>query len=60
MQEELALDRQRLVEGFRKEIANVQQLFKGEVQDVKRDFVDEIKEIQKKVARHKTDGDLAL
>jgi len=47
-----------MIEGFRKEIGNVQELFKGEVRDVKRDFVDEIKEIQKKVARHKSDADL--
>ena len=52
------LDKKRIVEGFAKEIENLTDYFKKAVQDVRKDFNDDIRSMQKLRARDKSDADL--
>ena len=52
------LDKKRIVERFEKEIASLTDYFKKTVQDVRKDFTDDIRSMQKLRARDKSDADV--
>ena len=54
------LDKKRIVERFEKEISSLTEYFKKTVQDVRKDFTDDIRSMQKLRARDKSDADVAF
>lgn len=57
MESENELDKKRIVERFETELNSVTEYFKRQVQDVRRDFEEEIRQMQKMRARDKSDAD---
>lgn len=57
MESENELDKKRIVERFETELNSVTEYFKRQVQDVRTDFEDEIRQMQKMRARDKSDAD---
>ena len=57
MESENELDKKRIVERFETELNSVTEYFKRQVQDVRSDFEEEIRQMQKMRARDKSDAD---
>ena len=52
------LDKKRIVERFEQELLNMTEYFTKQVQDVRTDFTDDIRSMQKLRARDKSDADV--
>ena len=52
------LDKKRIVERFEHELFNMTEYFTKQVQDVRKDFTDDIRSMQKLRARDKSDADV--
>ena len=58
LENENELDKKRIVERFEQELGNMTEYFKKQVQDVRKDFTDDIRSMQKLRARDKSDSDV--
>ena len=60
LEQDNELDKKRIVENFEGQILNLTEFFKKSVEDVRKDFNDDIRAIQKMRARDKSDADQLL
>lgn len=58
LENENELDKKRIVERFEQELGNMTEYFKKQVKDVRKDFTDDIRSMQKLRARDKSDSDV--
>ena len=52
------LDKKRIVEGFNTKIENLTEYFNQKVKEVRKDFAEDMRNLQKLIHRHKSDSDV--